>query len=274
MTKNGILYICPTPIGNLKDITLRAIELLGQVDLVLCEDTRTSQKLLNHYSIKAKTKSYHKFNEKQSAKEIIDLLKQGQSIALISDAGTPIISDPGSELLKCAVENDIKIIPLAGASAVTTFMSGVYNPSGHFLFLGFLPKKQSEKDAILQKYSAITTVFYESPNRLVKTLEDITRISPKAQVAVGRELTKVYEEIKQGAVTEILNHYTQNLPKGEIAVAILGEAKSTEDIDTEEQIRKLCALGYGVNDISKVISALFNVPKKEVYKLALEICNK
>ena len=274
MTNKGTLYICPTPIGNLKDITFRAIELLGQVDLVLCEDTRTSQKLLNHYSISAKTKSYHKFNEKQSANEIIDLLKQGQNIALISDAGTPIISDPGSELLKCAVENDIKIIPLAGASAVTTFMSGVYNPCGQFLFWGFLPKKQSEKEAVLQKYSALTVVFYESPNRLVKTLEEIQRLNPQAHVAVGRELTKVYEEIRQGTISEILSHYTQNPPRGEIAVAIIGEKQDSSDIDIKEQILKLTAQNYSVNDISKIVSTLFDVPKKEVYKLALELCKK
>lgn len=274
MKNSGILYICPTPIGNLKDITLRAIELLGQVDLILCEDTRTSQKLLNHYSIATKTKSYHKFNEKQTANEIISLLQDGKNIALISDAGTPIISDPGSELLKCAVENKIEIIPLAGASAVTTFMSGVFNPSGRFLFFGFLPKKQTEKETILHKYKSLTTVFYESPNRLVKTLEDIQRILPEAQVAVGRELTKVYEEIRQGTITEILSHYTQNPPKGELAVAIIGEAKNNDDLNVEEQIRKLSLQGYGVNDISKIVSTLFDVSKKEVYKLALELIQK
>lgn len=274
MKNNGILYICPTPIGNLKDITLRAIELLGQVDLILCEDTRTSQKLLNHYEIKTKTKSYHKFNEKQTAGEIISLLQAGQNIALISDAGTPIISDPGSELLKCAVENKIKIIPLAGASAVTTFMSGVYNPSGQFLFLGFLPKKQSEKENILQKYQTLTVVFYESPNRLVKTLAEIQKLLPEAQIAVGRELTKIYEEIRQGSIEEILDHYTQNPPKGEIAIAIIGKSQDNSNIDVKEQIRKLDTQGYGVNDVSKIISALFDIPKKEVYKLALELNKK
>ncbi|MDD3420447.1 MAG: 16S rRNA (cytidine(1402)-2'-O)-methyltransferase, partial [Candidatus Gastranaerophilales bacterium] len=167
MTEKGILYICPTPIGNLKDMTFRAIEVLSSVNLILCEDTRTSQKLLNHYEIKVKTKSYHKFNEKQTAKDIISLLKKGQNIALISDAGTPIISDPGCELIKEAIENDIKVLPLAGASAVTTFMSAVYNPSGQFFFAGFLPKKQSEKEAFLRKFKSQTVVFYESPNRLV-----------------------------------------------------------------------------------------------------------
>lgn len=274
MKNKGILYICPTPIGNLKDMTFRAVELLAKVDLILCEDTRTSQKLLNNYSINTKTKSYHKFNEKQTATEIISLLMEGKNIALISDAGTPIISDPGSELLKCAVKNKIKIIPLAGASAVTTFISGVFNPSGQFLFLGFLPKKQSEKEAILRKYKTLTTVFYESPNRLVKTLEDIQKILPEVQVAVGRELTKVYEEIKQGTITEILTHYTQNPPKGELAVAIIGEVQSNDDVDMAEQILKLSTQGYGVNDISKIISTLFDVSKKEIYKLALELIQK
>lgn len=274
MKNKGILYICPTPVGNLKDMTFRAVELLKEVDLILCEDTRTSQKLLNHYSIATKTKSYHKFNEKQSANEIISLLKEGQNIALISDAGTPVISDPGCELLKCAAQNDIKIIPLAGASALTTFMSGVFNPSGQFLFFGFLPKKQSEKEEILRKYKTLTTVFYESPNRLVKTLQTILEILPKAEVAVGRELTKVYEEIRQGEISEILSHYEKNPPKGEIVLAIIGETERKNDTNAEEQILKLFALGYGVNDISKIISTLFGVPKKEIYKLALELTQK
>lgn len=268
---NGILYICPTPIGNLKDITLRAIELLQQVDLILCEDTRVSGKLLHYYEIKTKMKSYHKFNEKQSANEIISLLKEGKNIALISDAGTPIISDPGSELLKCAIESQIKIVPLAGASAVTTFMSGVYNPSGQFFFLGFLPKKSSEKDTILRKFKTQTIVFYESPNRLVKTLEDIQKLRPEAQVAVGRELTKVYEEIKQGQIDEILAHYNQNPPKGEVAVAIISEAQNDSDIDINEQILKLSTQGYSVNDISKILSTLFEVSKKEVYQISLDL---
>lgn len=268
---DGILYICPTPIGNIKDITLRAIELLKHVDLILCEDTRVSIKILNHYEIKTKMKSYHKFNEKSSAKEIIGLLKASKNIALISDAGTPIISDPGSELLKCAIEAKIKIVPLAGASAVTTFMSGVYNPSGQFFFMGFLPKKTSEKDSLLRKFKKQTVVFYESPNRLTKTLEDIKQISPEAQIAVGRELTKVFEEIKQGQVEEILTHYKKNPPKGEIAVAIIGEVKNDSDIDLNEQILKLSSQGYSVNDISKILSTLFEVSKKEVYQIALDL---
>ncbi|MEI8377699.1 MAG: 16S rRNA (cytidine(1402)-2'-O)-methyltransferase [bacterium] len=266
---DGTLYICPTPIGNIKDMTLRAIELLKNVDLILCEDTRVSIKILNHYEIKTKMKSYHKFNEKQSVNEIISLIKEGKNIALISDAGTPIISDPGSELLKCAIEAKIKIIPLAGASAVTTFMSGVYNPSGQFLFLGFLPKKSSEKGSVLRKFKAQTIVFYESPNRLVKTLEEINQISPNAKIAVGRELTKVFEEIKQGQIEEIFAHYKQNPPRGEIAVAIIGETQNNSDIDLNEQILKLNSLGYSVNDISKILSALFNVSKKDVYQAAV-----
>ena len=274
MKNKGILYICPTPIGNLKDITFRAVELLSDVDLILCEDTRTSQKLLNQYSIATKTKSYHKFNEKQSANEIISMLKEGKNIALISDAGTPIISDPGSELLKCAIENSIKILPLAGASAVTTFMSGVFNPTNKFLFLGFLPKKQSEKEEILHKYKNLTTVFYESPNRLVKTLQSVQQITSDAQVAVGRELTKIHEEIRQGKISEILSHYEKNPPKGEIAVAIIGNEQKNSDINLEKQIKKLLQQGYGVNDVSKILSTLFDIPKKEIYGLALSISKK
>ena len=267
-------YVVGTPIGNMEDITLRAMRVLSEVDLILCEDTRVSQKLLNHYEIKNKTKSYHKFNEKQTVGEIISLLKEGKNIALISDAGTPLISDPGSELLKCAIENGIKITPLAGASALTTFMSGVNNPCGQFLFLGFFPKKQSGKELLLQKHKALTVIFYESPNRLIKTLEDIHKVFPEAQVAVGRELTKIFEEIRQGYVREILEYYKKNPPKGEIAVAIIGQVSEVSGQDMTEQILKLGAQNYSVNDISKIISTLFGLPKKEIYSLAIELLKK
>lgn len=271
MSKKGTLYICPTPIGNLKDITFRVIDVLKEVDLILCEDTRTSSKLLSHYSICTKTQSYHKFNEKQAVQKVVELLESGSDIALISDAGTPLISDPGQELVSVLREKEFDIVPLPGANAVTTFMSGVSNPSSKFVFVGFLPKKTNEKFDIFQRYLDTTVVFYESPNRILKTLKEIQEMNPDSEVAIGRELTKVYEEIKQGNVKELIEYYESKQPKGEIVAAVIASQQGTKiDLKVTDSILKLAKLGYSVNEVSKIVSSLFEVPKKEVYQLCLQ----
>lgn len=262
MNTKGNLYICPTPIGNLEDITLRALRILKEVDLIACEDTRVTQKLLNRYDIKTKLISYHKFSEKEKSSYIVDLLNEGKNIALVSDAGTPLISDPGAELLK----QDINVIPLPGASSVTTALSASPLDDGPFVFVGFLPK--SGKDFLL-KYSDINIVAFESPNRLVKTLEEILKIFGSKTVTVARELTKIYEQIKTGAVDELIKYYCENPPKGEIVIIIHStEEKEPEKKEIVEKIKILKKEGYSVKDISRIVSALYNFPKNEVYDLA------
>lgn len=270
----GTLYICPTPIGNLKDITLRTIETLKEVDLILCEDTRITIKLLNHYEVKTKMQSYHKFNEKASVDKILGLLTEGKNIALVSDAGTPLISDPGQELVSEVQKLGAKIVPLPGANAVTTLMSAISNPTSEFVFVGFLPKKKNEKQEVFKRFFDTTVVFYESPNRIVKTLEEIQEVTPDAQVAIGRELTKMFEQIKQGAVQDLIGYYKTNPPKGEIVAAVMANSKTKNDAQVTEGIFKLSKLGYNVNEISKIVSALYSLPKKEVYQLGINLIKK
>ena len=169
MDIKGTLYICPTPIGNLEDITLRDLRILKQVDLIACEDTRVTQKLLNRYEIKTKLISYHKFSEKKKSIYLVNLLNEGKNIALVSDAGTPLISDPGAELIKAVFADQLKIVPLPGPSSVITALSATPSEETPFVFTGFLPKSRKEKEIILLKYLNINIAAFESPNRLLKT---------------------------------------------------------------------------------------------------------
>ena len=273
MTKAGSLYICPTPIGNLEDITLRAIRVLKEVDFIACEDTRITQKLLNHYEIKTPTVSYHKFSEKEKSGYLISQIKEGKNIALVSDAGTPLISDPGSELLKEAYLNDIKVVPLPGASSVITALSAGLVFEGEFAFLGFLPRTVKEKEQILSKYSEINVVFFESPNRLRHSLEEIFRILGNRNAIIARELSKIYEEIKRDNISNLIEYYAQNPLKGEIVLIIEGqkEEKTHEEAEIIEKIKILKKEGYSTKEISKIISLFTGFPKKEVYNLALSV---
>jgi len=276
MNKKGTLYICPTPIGNLEDITLRALRILKEVDLIACEDTRVTQKLLNHYDIHTKLISYHKFSEKQKSAYLVELLNQGKNLALVSDAGTPLISDPGGKLMRLVYENNIKVIPLPGASSVVTALSASYTGQLPFVFAGFLPKTAKEKEQFLLKYANINIMAFESPNRLVKTLEETRGILGNRQATVARELTKVYEEIKRDSLENLIDYYTQNPPKGEVILIIEGqeEEKTYEQAELEEKIRVLNGSGYGVKEISKIISLLYGGSKKDLYELAVKITKK
>lgn len=266
MTKEVQFYIVPTPIGNLKDITLRAIEVLKSVDIIACEDTRTTQKLLNHYEIKTKTIAYHKFNEKESADGILKLLNEGKKVALVSDAGTPVISDPGAILVEKLRQNNIKITSLAGANAITTFLSQI--GVDDFSYVGFLPKTENQITELLQKYSFTNMVFYESPNRLIKTLEIIKNFDNNAKVAVGRELTKVFEEIIIDKVSNTINYFENNILKGEI-VAMVYKKENIDFGESEilEKINILKKKNFKTKEISTILSELYGLNKNEVYQL-------
>jgi len=272
MTKIATLYICPTPIGNLEDITLRTIRILKEVDIIACEDTRVTRKLLNHYQIKTSTVSYHKFNEKEKSGYLINQLKEGKNIALVSDAGTPLISDPGSELLKDAYLNDIKVVPLPGASSVITALSAGLIIGGDFAFFGFLPRTLKEKEQILSKYSEINMAFFESPNRLIDSLNDIIKILGDRSAIIARELSKIHEEIKRDKISNLIEYYTHNTLKGEIVLIIEGqkEEKTFEEAEIIEKIKILKKEGFSTKEISKIISLLTNFPKKDVYTLTLK----
>lgn len=270
MSKDAQFYIVPTPIGNLKDITLRAIEILKSVDVIACEDSRNTQKLLNHYEIKTKLVSYHKFNERERINLFLDLLNEGKTIALVSDAGTPLICDPGAILIEELRANGVKVTALPGASAVTTFLSQVPKGGEDFAFVGFLPKSEGQIFAILQKFAHTNVVFYESPNRLLKTLEYIKKFSPNTKVAIGRELTKIFEEIVVDEVKNIIEYYKKNVLKGEIVAMVYKQedAKFTET-DLLEKINLLKQKNFSTKEISTILASLYDVNKNDVYKLLI-----
>lgn len=270
MSKDAQFYIVPTPIGNLGDITLRAIEILKSVDIIACEDSRVTQKLLNHYEIKTKTISYHKFNERERVDLFLNLLNEGKTVALVSDAGMPLICDPGAVLVEELRKNNIKISALAGASALTTFLSQVPKGGEEFAFAGFMPKSEGQIFALLQKYSHTNLVFYESPNRLLKTLEKIKEFDADAKVAVGRELTKVFEEVIVDNVSNVIEYYKKNVLKGEI-VAMVYKQEGAEFSQTEllEKIEKLKHRKFGAKDISTILADLYGLNKNDIYKMII-----
>ena len=221
----GRLFVIPTPIGNLKDITFRAIELLNFVDYILAEDTRKTSILLKHYKISKKLIPYHKFNEHKSIINIINNLKSGDNIALVSDAGTPAISDPGYLIVKACVENDIEVETLPGATAFVPAIVNSGLPNDKFIFEGFLPQKKGRQKLLSQlKESKYTMIFYESPFRLVKTLNQFIEIfGEKRRASVSRELSKIYEENKHGSLKELYEYFSEKTVKGEIVLIVEGK---------------------------------------------------
>lgn len=216
------LYIVATPIGNLNDITLRALEILKSVDLIACEDTRQTLKLLNHYGIKKKLLSYFEHNKIRRSSQLIDILKRGSSVALVTDGGTPAISDPGFLVTKVAKEEGIKVIPVPGPCAFVAALSASGVPTDRFVFEGFLPSKQVGrcKKLTLLKEENRTIIFYESTHRLIKTLSDIKDVFGDITICVAKELTKIYEEIKSGVVSELLTYFSGEKQKGEFIIII------------------------------------------------------
>jgi len=221
----GKLYIVPTPIGNLEDITLRAIRVLKEADLILAEDTRTSGKLLQHLEVSTHMQSHHMHNEHKTVDNIIKRLIAGETIALISDAGTPAISDPGFLLTRACVENKIEVDCLPGATAFVPALVNSGLPNDKFVFEGFLPvKKGRQTRLIFLAEETRTIIFYESPHKLLKTLANfIEFFGADRQLSVSRELTKLYEETIRGTATEVLKHYTDKPPKGEIVIVVAGK---------------------------------------------------
>jgi 16S rRNA (cytidine1402-2'-O)-methyltransferase len=218
----GTLYLVATPIGNLSDITHRALQVLRDVDLIACEDTRHTHKLLSHYGITTKTVSYHEHNEQQRAEQLIDQLKQGSNIAVVSDAGTPAVSDPGFRLVRAAIENEVAVVPVPGPSALISALVAAGLPTDEFFFAGFLPARTNARRARLSELQSVpgTLIFYEAPHRLAATLKDAYEILGERDAVVARELTKVHEEIRRGRLSELSEHYEREEPRGEIVVLI------------------------------------------------------
>lgn len=222
---NGKLYLVPTPIGNLDDMTFRAVKVLKEVDIILAEDTRNSSPMLKHFGIDKKLFSHHQHNEHKAVNEIIRLLKEGQNIALISDAGTPAISDPGYLLTREAIKNNLEVECLPGATAFVPALVNSGLPNDRFIFEGFLPVKKGRQTRLKElALEERTMIFYESPHRLLKSLEEfITFFGADREVSVSRELTKMYEETKRGSLAEVKNYFETHTIKGEFVICLAGK---------------------------------------------------
>lgn len=233
----GKLYIVPTPIGNLEDMTLRAIRILKEADAILAEDTRTSSKLLHHFEISTKLQSHHKFNEHKTSEHIADRILGGETIALISDAGTPGISDPGFLLARTCLEKGVEVETLPGATAFVPALVNSGLPCDKFCFEGFLPQKKGRQKRLTElSEEPRTLVFYESPYRLVKLLEQLQEhFGGERLVSVSRELSKLHEENARGTISEVLDHFKSKTVKGEIVVVVEGKGKQKANDDDEEE---------------------------------------
>lgn len=265
MAREFQFYIIPTPIGNIKDITLRALEIMKEVDIIACEDSRVTQKLLNHYDIKTKTLSYHKYNERERVSMMLELLNSGKKIALVSDAGTPLICDPGSILLEELRKNNISTTSLTGSCAVSTFLSQVPRDTEEYTFVGFLPKSEKQIQELYNKHKYCNMVFYDSPNRLVKTLELIKEIAPEIKVAVGRELTKMFEEIVIDKIDNVINHFKDEV-KGEIVAMTFAQTQA-EVSEIKDKVEILKAKGFKSKEIAEILSSLYNFNKNDIKQL-------
>ncbi len=257
-------YIVPTPIGNLGDITKRAIEILKSVDIIACEDMRVTQKLLNHYDIKTKCVSYHKFNEKERVNYFLNILSEEKKIALVSDAGTPLFCDPGAVIVDELRKNKFSVTSLAGANAVATFLSQIPRSAEDFVFVGFLPKTKQQIENLLNKYKSTDIVFYESPNRLMNTLKTVHACRKNSRMAIGRELTKIFEEIVTDNTEKVIEHFENNVLKGEIVGLVFRDKNSNDDFSDKIEILK--TKGFKAKEISIILSELYDANKNDVYK--------
>ena len=274
----GILFIVATPIGNLDDITFRAVEILKSIDIILAEDTRRSKKLLKHLSIVKPIRAFHEHNEREKTKAIIGELHSGKSIALISDAGTPLISDPGYFLVAQAKKEDLKVVPIPGASALITALSASGLASDSFTFLGFLPSKQTARVKLLKSLvgRAETSIFYESPKRILATLTDMRRIfRDSRKVCLAKELTKVFETIQTDSIPNLIKYLTtdQNNQKGEFVILISANDKidiAEAETQLDSLLPILCA-EMGASKAAKLAAKITGIDKKICYKKAIDL---
>jgi len=239
---SGTLYLVATPIGNLADITHRALQILKDVDLIACEDTRHTHKLLQHYGITTKTVSYHEHNEQQRTPQLVDQLKQGSDIAVVSDAGTPSISDPGYRLVRAAIENDVAVVPVPGPSALISALIAAGLPTDEFFFAGFLPSRTNARRTRLSELRTVpgTLIFYEAPHRLATTLKDAYEILGERDAVVARELTKLHEEIKRGRLSDLASYFEDGgKARGEIVLLIDRNVIADTTVKTESSIAAL-----------------------------------
>ena len=272
----GKLYLVATPIGNLGDITYRALETLKEVDLIACEDTRHTLKLLNHFNISKPLTSYYEHNRIEKGRVLVEDMKNGKNIALVTDAGTPAISDPGEDLVKLCMENDVDVVPVPGAAALINALIISGMDTGRFSFEGFLSvnKKSRLEHLEEEKNDTRTLIFYEAPHKLVRTLEDFLQYFGDRNISLVRELTKMHEECRKTTISKALEYYTDIQPKGEFVLVV--EGKSREEIVSEERaefsdmtiiehVDKLIDEGMTKKDAQKEVARLRGISKRDVY---------
>lgn len=267
------LYVVATPIGNLEDITLRALRVLKEASLIAAEDTRETRKLLTHYGITTPLTSYHEHNERNKAPLLVEKLKHGEEIALVSDAGTPGISDPGFRLVRLAVEESIPVITVPGPSAVAAAMSVAGLPTDEFTFKGFVPSRASQRKKFFLglRGEAHTYVMYESPRRLLSTLECIRDVLGNAEVAVARELTKLHEEVLRGKAAEVAERLSGTVPRGEITIVVRTTRDESAVASPEEEIELLLKEGLSIKEAAAAVSATFGIKRQVAYRMALKV---
>lgn len=275
MIERGVLYICPTPIGNLDDMTIRGLKVLEGVDLIAAEDTRRSLQLLNHFEIKKTLTSYHEHNVREKGPVLVEKLQAGKSIALVSDAGMPGISDPGEDLIKLCIEAGLRVEVLPGATASIVALVGSGLDTRRFAFEGFLPSNKKDKKERLEEIEVErkTMIIYESPYRVKDSLETMLEVFGNRQVAVSRELTKRYEETLRGSLEEVLEELTPDKIRGEFVIVIEGNQEEIveEKIDIGEELEKCMASGMSKSQSVKFVAKTFDLAKNEVYEESLNL---
>ncbi|BAZ47673.1 uroporphyrin-III C/tetrapyrrole methyltransferase [Nostoc sp. NIES-4103] len=276
-TKPGKLYVVGTPIGNLEDMTFRAVRILQTVDLIAAEDTRHTGKLLQHFQVKTPQVSYHEHNRSSRIPELLEHLGNGKAIAVVSDAGMPGISDPGYELVKACIAAGITVVPIPGASAVITALSAAGLPTDRFVFEGFLPAKGQQRREHLESLQteSRTLIFYESPHRLRETLQDLAQVwGSDRQIVLARELTKFYEEFWRGTIAEAIAHYNQRDPQGEYTLLVAGTPPSQTQLTEEElkaELQHLISQGISRSQASRQLAKFTSLPRRQIYQLALSL---
>jgi len=290
MGKKGTLYLCPTPIGNLEDITLRALKTLEEVDLIAAEDTRVTIKLLNHFEIKKPLISYHEHNKKSQGAKLISILLEGKNIAIVTDAGTPGISDPGEDLVKQAIDAGINVVPLPGAVAAICALVASGLSTDRFVFEGFLSKKNQERDKRLSELVSEkrTLVFYEAPHRIIKTLKALKDTLGNRRVTIAREMTKLHEEFIRGTLEDLIQRFGEVTPKGEMVIVLEGvksdlnsdKRQVASNLDSEPSAKELklklesiikdhIAQGYTKNHALRCAARELGISRNEAYELLI-----
>ena len=278
----GTLYLCATPIGNLDDLSFRAVAILKAVSLIAAEDTRHTRKLTSRFDIHCPLTSYHEHNKVRKGPELLDKLRAGQDVALVSDAGMPGISDPGEDLVRLAVQAGITVTPIPGPCAAVTALTASGLPTGSFVFAGFLPKQASarrERLLVLRGYPE-TLIFYESPHQLLRTLEELQAVLGDRQAVIGRELTKLHEEFRRGRLSELAARFREQAPRGEFVVMVAGRdetmampepaATQISDEGIRQELARRIAAGANKKDAIRMTASQWGLSRRRVYQLALD----